>query len=954
MVRFLQNSHFRLLLVAFLAGPCAVATAADAGDELPRLTAPSGDIYSGPYVGGAFQSLTFVNSRLGWNDYFSAGFLGASTVIANIEAGNVWFGHEAFNRPSNATTAYSTFTNTNSLNEVDFHATMVGHILAGTGYVSGTSPEQYSYVGLGMAPQATLVSAPLATSFSAADLGGFETSYDSVLTPFKAFFTGVGATKADVINSSWGGYDPAAISAEAVAFDGLAAQNRTVAFVAAAGNGSAEPEGNPGSGYNNITAGSLGGNTFLVPSDFSSRGLASFYNPATATMISNARVAVDVAAPGEFMVLAAYLGDSGGLGASTNPVIEGIIQQPSSTNRYFLNMDGTSFASPVVAGGIALLKDVAKVHPSLNFTNNTNALDTRVVKSVVMAGALETFGWNNLQTRSSNGVVSTTQGLDAGMGAGAFNLTRSTDAYFFGTRDVAGSAGGTITDGGWDFGALTIGATNSYIFDAALAGDRELTVSLNWFAGRTFNNQTDLGENLSFADFNLQVWEVAGGNFSSLVGQSLSTYNNAEFLRLDLTGGKSYGLRVTLGGMIYDLTGLVDSVSYGLAWLTESVGDLYWDPNGTNAATAVAVAGDWNGLTANWNTSSNGTGGSTTAVTTGLDNLIFSAGTNGTSSATITVDGSQMAHGLVLQEGTLTFSGTNSAAIQIDIGGIELQSTLQGDASFAGSVQIFLSGDQTWRNNSARNLNMTSPVSGIGNLVLESSSNGVIALAGSVDFAGSLLNRGSGFGTNTISGSIGTNVTSLTQQSSGLLLLSGNNTFTGATTVTSGTLRLAGAGQNQALRSTATISVASGATLLLGTSDQVNNSAPITLSGGTITRGSGVSEVFGNLNLTQASFLDFGTGTAGTLTFGTYAPGALLTVNNFAQVNTMVFGSDLSSTINSSSFFVFTNGGIASYAWNADTSKFTITAIPEASTYLAALCLLALCGAAFSLPQRTE
>ncbi|MBJ7327067.1 MAG: hypothetical protein JHC52_06960, partial [Chthoniobacterales bacterium] len=93
MDRLLHNSHFWLLLVAFLAGPCAVASAADAGDELPRLTAPSGDIYSGPYVGGAFQSLTFVNSRLGWDDYFSAGFLGASTVIANIEAGNVWFGH---------------------------------------------------------------------------------------------------------------------------------------------------------------------------------------------------------------------------------------------------------------------------------------------------------------------------------------------------------------------------------------------------------------------------------------------------------------------------------------------------------------------------------------------------------------------------------------------------------------------------------------------------------------------------------------------------------------------------------------------------------------------------------------------------------------------------------------------------------------------------------------------
>jgi len=214
-----------------------------------------------------------------------------------------------------------------------------------------------------------------------------------------------------------------------------------------------------------------------------------------------------------------------------------------------------------------------------------------------------------------------------------------------------------------------------------------------------------------------------------------------------------------------------------------------------------------------------------------------------------------------------------------------------------------------------------------------------------VDFAGSLLNRGSGFGTNTISGSIGTNVTSLTQQSSGSLLLSGNNTFTGATTVTSGSLHLAGAGQNQALRSTASVTVASGATLLLGTSDQVNNSAPITLSGGTITRGSGVSEVFGNLNLTQASFLDFGGGAGGTVTFSglSYAPSALLPLQlvNFTQGNSLVIQSatDLSGYINTG----FTFGGSGGFGGSSfSNNTFTITAIPEASTCAAAIGLLGL------------
>ena len=172
-----------------------------------------------------------------------------------------------------------------------------------------------------------------------------------------------------------------------------------------------------------------------------------------------------------------------------------------------------------------------------------------------------------------------------------------------------------------------------------------------------------------------------------------------------------------------------------------------------------------------------------------------------------------------------------------------------------------------------------------------------------------------------------------TKNGTGTLTLSNANTYSGATTVSAGVLNLARAGGGAAA-STASVSVASGANLLISQSDQVNNSAAVTLSGGTITRASGVSEVFGNLNLTQASLLDFGSGTAGNLTFGTYTPSSLLTVQNFFGGNTLVFGSDLTTSINNGSLFSFDNGFTSS--WDAGSSTFTITAIPEASTYLAA------------------
>jgi autotransporter-associated beta strand protein len=927
---------FRFLLWASVVVglPCSLFAADESPLASSQSDVPAGHIYSGPYVGGAFQSLTFVNDLVGWRDYFSAGYQGASTVIANVEAGLIWYGHEAFRRPSDATTGLATFTNTNSLNQLDFHATMVGHVLAGSGYVTGTSPPQYAFVGLGMASQAALISAGVATNFSASSVGSFGTSYDSVITPYKALFTGVGATRADVINSSWGGSDPAAGSYEAFALDGLSALNPEVAFVCSAGNSDAAPVGWPASGFNNIAVGSLGGNNFLVSSDFSSRGLVDFYNPVTQTVVTNARVALDISAPGEYMVLAAYLGDSGGIGASTNPAIRALIQQPSPTGQYFLNMDGTSFASPIVAGGIALLKDVAKTHPFLNLTADTNALDTRVVKSVIMAGARETFAWNNGQSVASNGVVRTTQALDAAAGAGAFHLGPSTTTYFFGTTDVEGGVGGAIGASGWDFGTIALGGTNSYIFDGSFATDAELTVSLNWFAGRTFDSSTDLGADLSFADLNLEVWETESGIFTSKVGESLTLYNNAEFLRLDLSGGKTYGLRVLMPSFVFNSNGATNS-SYGLAWIAQGYRTLYWDPDGTNGSVPVVPSGLWDGLAANFNTSSDGTGGAPEAITTGLDVLVFSAGTNATGSGTITVSGPQMSRGLVLEDGALTFAGTNNAFIQIQTEGITVKPTVGSAPLFASSLSLYLDGNQSWSNGSTSELIISSSVVGVGDLALRAGSSGAIRMAGSIDHSGSIANRGIGTATSVIGGLIGTNVTAVYQQSdTSRLVLSRSNSFAGSAYVEAGTLELSGPGG--ALGRAASIGVSVGATLLLSTGGQINDSAVITLSGGTILRGVGVSEVFGNLNVTHSSFLDFGTGTPGTLAFGAYAPSALLTVNNFLPGNSLVFASDLGSVINDGSLFSFSHG--FNTIWSG--GNFTITAIPEPSAFVAAFALL--------------
>jgi fibronectin-binding autotransporter adhesin len=176
------------------------------------------------------------------------------------------------------------------------------------------------------------------------------------------------------------------------------------------------------------------------------------------------------------------------------------------------------------------------------------------------------------------------------------------------------------------------------------------------------------------------------------------------------------------------------------------------------------------------------------------------------------------------------------------------------------------------------------------------------------------------------------------------LTLSGNNSFSGALSVQAGLLGLNTIG-GAAAGSVTSVSVATNAILLLSQSEQVNDMAAVSLSGGTIQRGSGVSEVFGSLTLTTGSFLDFGTGDAGNLTFGTYqnnneTPSALLTLNNFLPGNSFTFSSTSFSTNSVGSYFTFGTGYVGS-SISSTGSTFTITAIPEPSTYLAAAGLLA-------------
>jgi autotransporter-associated beta strand protein len=192
-----------------------------------------------------------------------------------------------------------------------------------------------------------------------------------------------------------------------------------------------------------------------------------------------------------------------------------------------------------------------------------------------------------------------------------------------------------------------------------------------------------------------------------------------------------------------------------------------------------------------------------------------------------------------------------------------------------------------------------------------------------------------------INAASGLQAAGVTKEGAGLMRLSGSNSFTGSTIVNAGTLELA-ATTGAAAGGTTSVTIGSTATLLISTSNQVNDSATVTLSGGTIQRAGGVSEAFSDLNVTSASTINFG-GTAESrfLQFGSVTGGANLTIANFLLNNELRFAAaNFAAGETIANSFTFLTSDARTYSFGSGT--FTITAIPEPSAVLAALGLIGL------------
>jgi hypothetical protein len=518
---------------------------------------------------GPFTGAVDANPLVGATRFYDAGYTGTRALMANIEAGYIWNGHETLSHVGLIPTSGAS-------GEFDRHATAVGMLMGGR--LGGANPGEYQR---GIAPDAQLYSGAIATSWAGTRFTtSFFFDWNSVSTygPYKAAFTGIstpgGLRNADVINSSWAGniglFGTDGTDQLSSTLDALANANPHTLFVVAGGNSGAGPNQvpSPASGYNNLTVAALtyDGGAYDLPSTFSSGGPDGYQDPLRS--VANSRQVIDIAAPGENFSTAYYGGQTGGNGPSLGGAADGPAGGP---NYYTHSTSGTSFAAPTVAGGVALLYDASYA----NFSANPDARDARVMKAVLMNSAAKTKNWNNGQTPNTNGFggVVTSQGLDNRVGAGRIDLNRAFDQLLSGTTDVPGTLPGlegAVNPTGWDFGQVGQGVTNDYVINSVLQAGSIFNATLTWYRDRQPVGDASFSDD-SYDNLDLELYSAISGVPINLISASNSRYNDTEHFSFALPTTGQYVLRVRWTEELFDNVGDLNVEKYGLAWSTAAV-----------------------------------------------------------------------------------------------------------------------------------------------------------------------------------------------------------------------------------------------------------------------------------------------------------------------------------------------------------------------------------------------
>ena len=516
-----------------------------------------------------------------------------------------------------------------------------------------------------------------------------------------------------------------------------------------------------------------------------------------------------------------------------------------------------------------------------------------------------TFGDSSSQTVS--GIISGTGGSLVKNSSGAINLTGN-NSY---------SGGTTISTG-----TIRIGHDNALGSGLLKFGVTGTTATITFAS----TDATDRTISNALAHINGSNWNTTFGS----PGTGNLTFSNSTSVALTAT--RTFTVN---NSWTYFANAFISSVG-GIT--KEGAGTLILAGNNTYPGATTINAGTLQigngGATGSLSTSSNITVNGTLAFNRSGD--VFQ-GTD-FSNAAITGTGSLIQNG----SGNLTLNAANtySGGTALNTGTLRLSHTgAAGSGTIAqssGASLLHLNAAGTFANAMS---------------VYNVQASETLTLSGGITVNNALFDVDAG-DTLTISGAV-SGTGGVTKNGTGALILSASNSYTGSTTVNAGTLQAAAA---NALGSTTSVLVGNGGSFLVTEGDSINNTAGITLAGGTLALNGSFSESVGALTLSANSTIDL-LGFNGTLTFaglGFWTNNASLSITNWNGVNKygtpvgsgvadrhVVFTNTtgLDSTLSRISFYSGSFGvGFAGTAYEFGGGE--IGAVPEPETIVTAMVLL--------------
>ena len=298
------------------------------------------------------------------------------------------------------------------------------------------------------------------------------------------------------------------------------------------------------------------------------------------------------------------------------------------------------------------------------------------------------------------------------------------------------------------------------------------------------------------------------------------------------------------------------------------------------APSAQAANGTWlnTGTSANWTNTTNWLGGTVPGATTAItgsnanaDTAIFNTavGTFGTSGSAIFIDSaSENIRGITFDTaaGSYFIGGTAGNSLYLSSGGTtQILSTLTGTnvVETINAPLVIESANGTY---TLQNASTSGTGAGSGTLKIGGQISGGAAGATVLTLDGINTNA------NTISGNIinGTATTlAITKTGFGTWMLTGSNSYTGATTINSGTLNLGGGGATGSISSSSPLSMGGGTLTFTRTGTNTQTFAGTTFTGGYSSINTTVASdtlALGALSQTAGSGASVNFGTTGTTT----------------------------------------------------------------------------------------